>query len=75
MNQPLHVIHRMNRNLVVQAGAGTGKTYNLVKLYVHLLAGLSGNAPKRELALRLGGSAPEEGTPLLASKVCRPFGG
>jgi ATP-dependent exoDNAse (exonuclease V) beta subunit len=31
---------RFERDLVVQAGAGTGKTHALVTLYLHLLAGL-----------------------------------
>ncbi len=37
---PLHRIARFDRDLVVQAGAGTGKTHALVTLYLHLLGGL-----------------------------------
>jgi ATP-dependent exoDNAse (exonuclease V) beta subunit len=34
-------IARFERDLVVQAGAGTGKTHALVTLYLHLVAGLT----------------------------------
>lgn len=44
MVDDLRTLYRFDRNRVVQAGAGTGKTYNLVKVYVHLLAGLTHNA-------------------------------
>jgi ATP-dependent exoDNAse (exonuclease V) beta subunit len=36
---PLARIARFDRDLVVQAGAGTGKTHALVTLYLHLVAG------------------------------------
>ncbi|HZS41287.1 MAG TPA: UvrD-helicase domain-containing protein [Polyangia bacterium] len=38
---PLDRIARFERDLVVQAGAGTGKTHALVTLYLHLVAGLT----------------------------------
>jgi ATP-dependent exoDNAse (exonuclease V) beta subunit len=38
---PLDRIARFERDLVVQAGAGTGKTHALVTLYLHLVGGLT----------------------------------
>jgi ATP-dependent exoDNAse (exonuclease V) beta subunit len=38
---PLERIARFERDLVVQAGAGTGKTHALVTLYLHLVAGVT----------------------------------
>jgi ATP-dependent exoDNAse (exonuclease V) beta subunit len=38
---PLERIARFDRDLVVQAGAGTGKTHALVTLYLHLVGGLT----------------------------------
>src|SRR5262249_4589964 len=44
----LERIARFERDLVVQAGAGTGKTHALVTLYLHLVGGLT--AAKRRTA-------------------------
>ena len=38
---PLSRIARFERDLLVQAGAGTGKTHALVTLYLHLTGGLT----------------------------------
>ncbi len=40
IEDPLSQIGRFARDLVVQAGAGTGKTHALVTLYLHLVTGL-----------------------------------
>jgi ATP-dependent exoDNAse (exonuclease V) beta subunit len=45
---PLEKIARFERDLVVQAGAGTGKTHALVTLYLHLVGGLT--AARRAVA-------------------------
>ena len=37
----LESIVRFERDLMVQAGAGTGKTHALVTLYLHLVGGLT----------------------------------
>ncbi len=42
--QTLAAIARFERDLVVQAGAGTGKTHALVTLYLHLVGGLTASA-------------------------------
>ena len=52
MTTPLARIARFERDLVVQAGAGTGKTHALVTLYLHLVAGLTG-AKRRTVPARI----------------------